>query len=478
MRLLAVVGLVFALLPLGVLLLLANAQGESAHFNESELTRPDFGGTPVAENSSPPHETVLDIGVENSVTDPRTVCKDPLGELSDVCLRSLDTYFWNKSFVWGSFEWIPVPMTYGRIFSDPQGDRDRVFAALKRPECRLEEGEIRWDLNESCHAESFANYANFIYFCMDVAHSVTIFEDDSLTPPDIESMNVRKSVFQKYEDWDHEYKRTSQWAGERFLEGRWVVERSCVRHDVQALELLFVEDKGGIERLKTIGQKLGLVSETWESSSLEAFFHQVSGSSEKSFGPRDAFKVLLALAARLGDEWAAGAFESTIEDEAWNTQEAKLMPWKDYLQIMRASIYWTRRNFDGEDAQSVDVASEYFRYFREIEALGRSFLNTGSDIRQSALVLALGAWEELDKADLEIDIDRLIEYVCGPNWSGSTQNCQDVIAELNETATTIDQQFWHRLEQINTRSIELGLFDNEPIFLNPNWEKNELGVNE
>jgi hypothetical protein len=193
----------------------------------------------------------------------------------------------------------------------------------------------------------------------------------------------------------------------------------------------------------------------------------MSGSSKKSLLPNDAVDVLRVLAARLGDDWAASVFESTSEDESWSEYEAQVLPWKEYLRTMRAAIYWIRRDYDGEDTPTAKVASEYFMYFQKIEALGSVFQFTESKARTTVLAFALGAWTELDKADIDVDMDRLIDYVCGPHWTDATQDCQDSISELNKTFASTDQHYWHRLSQFKSRSIELGLFNLEPHSHNP-----------
>ena len=61
---------------------------------------------------------------------------------------------------------IDNPLTFERIFADPAGDFARVQEALARPECQLgQETETNWQLNETCHADAFLNYAMVTRFC-------------------------------------------------------------------------------------------------------------------------------------------------------------------------------------------------------------------------------------------------------------------------------------------------------------------------
>lgn len=409
--------------------------------------------------------------------DPRVVCQDPLGELSDECLDALDAYFLDKSFVWQDFDWIPLPLTYQRIFVDPSGDRERVLAALKRPECRLEEGTIRWDLMESCHAESFANYANIVYFCQNPTNEINVSSNESPSTQSKRTWEVRNATFAKYQDWGREYERRSRWVGEALLEKRWLAERACTRLDER---LLWHNDhkSGYTEVLEAIGQRLELFSESWGSSALEAMFHQLGDDGKRPFGQEDASAVLRAVAARLGDEWAASIYESTAEDEAWMAQEAAMMPWKEYVKIMRARVNWARRDLEGENRpNSLDVG-EYIRLFPKIEALGENFVKEDSQVRTSLVSFALGAWGELEAAGMEIDLDRLVDFVCGPHWKEAMEKCQEVISHLNEMEPSIDQSFWHRLSQFEARAIALDLYDVEQRYRGPDWEREELGIAE
>lgn len=429
----------------------------------------------------PESESSMDkVAVEGETgVDPRVACHDPLGELSEECLQSLDAYFMDKPFAWKEFDWLLEPMTYRRIFADPGGDGEKVLAALESPECRLEEGGIRWDLRESCHAESFANYANVLKFCRDPINDFEVSSDDSLGLTEREISEARWIKYEDYEYWvlHGEYEMHSTWAGEKLLEMRWLAERACSQHDVRTLTWHDITENNLFEILEPIGKKLELSSGKYDSSAMAAFFKQFTGDSSRSFWSEDAVDVLRALAARLGDEWAASVYESTVEDEEWKDHEEETMPWKKYLEIMRSAMNY-RRSPPVDASKWVTFRNAYRGHVREIAAMGDNYLRIGSEERTSVLAFALGAWGELDKADMEIDLDRLVEYVCGPNWRNATETCQEAIARLNATETSTDQRYWHRLSQFEDRAIELGLYDVEPSHRDPDWERKELGVAE
>lgn len=476
--LLAACGIVLVLVAIGTLIYVLGKHGENIGNNDNELSSPKVSASTSTVATTSERLPTLDVeSVEgNGVVDPRIACEDPLGVLSDECMQSLDTYFLDKRFAWNGFDWFLVPMTYRRIFADPDGDRERVFAALDRPECRLEEGEIRWDLRESCNAESFANYANFIHFCEDAAFVVTPLQESSVSPSESENMDPRLTTFEVYEDWDDEYKRSSRWAGERLLEGRWIVEKKCKEHSARTLTWDYIHDSEYFERLKEIGIRFELFSDSWGSSSIDAFFYQLTGESERRFGSSDAFNALSVLAARLGDEWAASVYASNEEDDAWNAHEIESMPWKHSLRIMQAGIYWNRENLGIENASNFENVLGVTEYLDISLAMGNIYSHIGDSARVSALAFGLNAWDELDRSGFEIDLDRLVEYICDPSWAKSSLNCQESIAELSKTNSPIDQYYWHRLSEFKTRSIELGLYDTGPTNADPDWERKALGV--
>ena len=57
------------------------------------------------------------------------------------------------------------PLTFERIFEEPSVDLARMQNALARPECLLVPTETNWELEESCHADAFVNYALVNLFC-------------------------------------------------------------------------------------------------------------------------------------------------------------------------------------------------------------------------------------------------------------------------------------------------------------------------
>ena len=117
---------------------------------------------------------------------------------SSACRAALESYLSVMNpylFLWGekryhnrpaAFVVLENPLTFKRIFTDPAGDLARVQDALSRPECLLESGEKNWELQESCHADAFLNYALVNRFCFDEGVSdrerMYYWEEDNPTP--------------------------------------------------------------------------------------------------------------------------------------------------------------------------------------------------------------------------------------------------------------------------------------------------------
>ena len=348
---------------------------------------------------------------------PREVCKKVFGNLSDQCFESLETYFLDKPYVWKEFVWLPLPLTYRRIFENPEVDRLNVIEALANPKCRLERGEVRWDLKETCHAESIANYSNFIFLCKDLNRQ---WELQLLAARTLShGSQYQPTVKHRYDHWNMEHSIPSSWAGERHLEGRWIVESMCKRFDMTEFEL----NEEHYEILESIGKKLGV----------------------KERAISRTYKVMNSLAARLGDEWASFIYESSSANDEWSRHESEEMPWKSHLNEMLGVLNNTR------------VVSR-------------------GDVRATVLRYGIHVWNDLEKAGVKIDLDNLVEYVCGPNWHFSTQNCQDSISALQRSDATIDQGFWHALSKFETRAIQMNLYDTEVNKPSWSWEMRAINA--
>ena len=163
---------------------------------------------------------------------------------------------------------------------------------------------------------------------------------------------------------------------------------------------------------------------------------------ERGFYSR-SYGVMKSLAARLGNKWASIVYESASTSEEWRIHESNEMPWKSLLKEA-----WSTLN-------SASVTSR-------------------EDVRTTALRYGIQVWNELERAGLTIDLEKLVEYVCGPNWHFSTENCQDSISVLQLSDASIDQGFWHALSKFEARAIQLDLYDFEFKSPSRTWEMDTL----
>lgn len=208
-------------------------------------------------------------------------------------------------------------MTYDRIFEDPDGDRARVIDSLSRSECQFQEGElVRWDLKDSCHADAFANYANYLSTCHPRSYLSTWLEHNEEWKESLEhspdssdpwnNTEVRKIVFQLNVE--------SHWVRDHCKSSR--TENHILHDENEDLELF--------QLLNVVASNIGE--------------RPVGGSGRYLRG--DAIKVLVAIAAKLGDEWASLEYRGNIHlhPNPWHDKIEKLQPWRrqQYLQ------YWNK----------------------------------------------------------------------------------------------------------------------------------------
>ena len=392
-------------------------------------------------------------------------CGDPLVflPLTEECLDLLGEYFLDKPFVWKSIDWFSLEMNYERIFVENELDKLKVLDALNRPECRLEKGEIRWDLKDSCHAESFANIANFIYICQLQLPSVKKSLLNAETPS-------RISIYDAYKDWGPEYMIESSWAGEEILEGRWLLQRMCPELSDSSI---FERSTYGeyYDILKTIAERLRLIPQS-HGLQVDTFLAELG--IKPQFVERDLFDVLRALAARLGDSWASSTYSSHADDKVWEQHEATVMPWKEYLEYMRLSLNDKLTRSDQENWPR--VRNEYVNALPKIKAFGKSLLKSGTESRTGVLAFSLGAWIKLEEAGLSVDVDKLVVHVCNSNWKYATENCQQAIENLRSSDDSTNQQFWHLLARFEARAIQLNLYDVDAEERHLDWEQQQLRI--
>lgn len=344
-------------------------------------------------------------------------CSELARELSEECLKALDAYFSQKPLVHTALSWVKFPnaLTYATIFSDPSGDRARVFAALQNPECRFEDGEsIRVDLKETCDAEAFARFSKFLEICEfggDLGDSREIqfmiledyFQELKVEEPNVEEI-VSGYVSQKF-TIEIDLTRTERLGREKSLETWWREER-CTEHLGQVLA---ARNTRQTELLKEIG--LGF--------NIDPISDTVMGVSPDT-GYIGSFRVLRAIAHRLGaDETVSSTYRPYLgtSDIEWDNHVSETRPWLDPWEKM----------------------------------LGKPSRVAGVQV---AIDLALS----LEDIGAEFDWDYLVERVCG-KYSSDKTSCQTSLDRVSQTTEWTEKRKLQALDEFETRAIELGLYD-------------------
>ncbi|MXZ55772.1 MAG: hypothetical protein F4227_09880 [Gammaproteobacteria bacterium] len=136
------------------------------------------------------------------------------------------------------------PLTFERIFSDPQGDLLRVQDALSRTECLLTGDETNWELKDSCHAEAFLNYALINRICLGSGWSrayTYYLNNDDLTPEQ-DRLGWKESLEREWVEMKcEELDQTLEFSSEQYPELHKLVisfQNSTTKVKKNALELL------------------------------------------------------------------------------------------------------------------------------------------------------------------------------------------------------------------------------------------------
>lgn len=219
-------------------------------------------------------------------------------ELSDDCIAALeDRLFTMNPFTWRgyapafSFFELENPLTFERIFSDPDGNLQRIILAMNDPECLLENGtKVNWALKERCHAEAFMNYAEFYHVCFRHGSSPT---RTWLAP------RTAKTFVQKWKE---------------MLEEHWI-KQQCNKFD--STIAIHESHPEQFETLVAMGMP------EFDESKETLREHYPTDFQKKHF----VYNTMIEFAARLGDQSAAltykgqpyGQLSGLFSSEPWNT---------------------------------------------------------------------------------------------------------------------------------------------------------------
>ncbi|MXW54600.1 MAG: hypothetical protein F4X44_08240 [Gammaproteobacteria bacterium] len=314
----------------------------------------------------------------------------------------MDEYFENLPLESSDTTWISLPnrLTYGRVFKNPELDRNRVLQALEETQCRLEDGEtVRWDLSQSCKADAFANLSVFLWTCD--KHS------NSARPADY-SVDMSEDADLEFSRPEY-YKRILHRTIVRILENHWL-RNKCSGYELSEMRFDATRDQKQYELLRSIAERLG-----------EDRF--------PSDAPTETF-VLKSLAARLGDLSTAVIYYETPSqrkaDDSWSNHMNSVWPWRNTL-----------REIDETTRNRAILLPDKVRYL----------LRMGISIAIS-----------LQESGLEFDWDHLVRMVCAPQKTEEAI-CKTAIEERKLTFEWDQKSEMETIEKIETVARELGLYD-------------------
>ena len=250
-------------------------------------------------------------------------CPDLRIEMSEECFAALDEHFMDYPLFGHPNDRLlhdeTLP-TFGRIFADPIGDRDRAVAALSDESCRLEQGPVRTELQADCHAASIANHALFNRFC-NVMHGT--FQRDWLEPyPSFEGASYYEHRLNRIESlhWENldDYRARIQQLNEHMYRDAWL-NLKCSHFGTQIRQPLNFWPEALLSIEKHVSERYKEERTRW---SEDAKFHY------QTLAIGEEYPYLLAISARLGDAWAMVTYyQRRRGDDEYVNSVRQLRPW-------------------------------------------------------------------------------------------------------------------------------------------------------
>ena len=91
------------------------------------------------------------------------LCPSLWGKFSDDCMAALEARYVDRPGQLRRFSMPPfppgTPITWRQVYADPAATRRIVADALRNPQCRVAEGQVRLDLREVCAADAITRLA-------------------------------------------------------------------------------------------------------------------------------------------------------------------------------------------------------------------------------------------------------------------------------------------------------------------------------
>ena len=375
------------------------------------------------------------------------------GVLSEQCVSMLEPFFIDLPYIpQDGFQWLNFPdrITYRRIFEDPQQDRELVFDALSRAECRFEDGEmIRPDLRETCHAESFYVYSSFVQVCDGYLDSRDLHGDYDL----YDSRDVNHPTAQLWERHIEEiateadgnlntaqYSRLKQDVWHTALATHWY-RRKCNEYDLSSIVLGSDEqDLEYFNILSAIATRLGIYPELGGNHLGGIFYPNPN-----------TYRFFSVIAAHLGDYSATLLYSRArkrydIVDSSLVHANHKLHPWMKHFSSAANLASFGTLGGDLPNHGAIWGDMEYNKDY--VQFVDRSIKG----------LLAL------DEAGVEYDFAALVDHLCRrltkheKDKSNRDLSCQVAVDELN-AEKKVSFQKGLKLDEFKKIALELGVWN-------------------
>ena len=430
--------------------------------SESLMTLPPRPSTSLAETTEPELvQQTTSINQRVTIEELIVECPEPFvwgnngfGLLSEQCVSMLEPFFIDLPYIpeYG-FQWLDFPerITHRRIFQNPQQDRELVFDALSRAECRFEDGEkIRPDLRTTCHAESFHAYSSFLEACLWYQDSRSNRRDYDLyssrvdTSPTAELWEEHLTELATSEDGSlnkAQYSRLQQDVWHTELATHWY-RRKCTEYDLNAIKLdRSQRDLEYFNTVSSIGERLGISPKLRDNK----YIHD-----------SDMYFVINVLAAHFG-EYSASVLYSRkrVGQEIWDSRGV------DYSLVSanRERHPWMKFFFKAADL------SNFGKFVGDLPNHGilwgdteynRDFVKFVDRSIEGLLIL--------DEAQVEFDLAALVDQLCRRltdyenKQNDRNLTCRDAIEKLN-TGPDVSFKKGLKLEAFKEIAIELGIWN-------------------
>ena len=381
---------------------------------------------------------------------------DGFGVLSDQCISMLEPFFIDLPYIpEGGFQWLSFPgrITYRRILEDPLKDRELVFDALSRAECRFEDGEIvRPDLRETCHAESFYIYSSFVHVCdlyrdsRNLRDNYDLYDSGDVNHPTAQLWERHIMEIATEADGNlntAQYSRLKQDVWHTALATHWY-RRKCKEYDLSSIVLGSDEqDLEYFNLLSSIATRLGV--------------HPELGSEHRGgISDPDTYSVFSVIAAHLGDYSASLLYPQTrVTSHPWSnlwvdsalvSATRELHPWMNHFSDTTNLHTYGTLGGDLPNHGAIWGDLEYNKDY--VQFVDRSIKG----------LLAL------DEAGVEYDFAALVDHLCRrltkheKDKSNRDLSCQVAVDELN-AERKVSFQKGLKLDEFKKIALELGVWN-------------------